>query len=908
MRQSAQPSPAKDSGSVATLSQEMRGWLRKRGSGVVSSAFRRRFFVLDGHHVFYFKQEPRGSDAGLTRPQGSFTLAHATVRPRGFCGIDVDLIGGRTFVLEADSRELRDMWAAAMQMAAEDASTTKRCLDVADDYSTQLGSETGSNGTTRCMGGSRGAMSQTMKSRGSERTMKSARSEVGSLKTTLTEPTAEEEDDEDELASAEEGNTCCGRCQRMCSVAELSERTKHSLGPLAEFFDGTAIFLFSRVWSDALGTYALRLHPRPGCEAEHRLQPAACDAEASWQAQLAYAAALAPLALLARRACERADGSPRHRALRWLPEAAGWTVGWAVGHACLSLLSTVTAAHPELCSASGSTAPLAEPVVGEPTALGDTPVSGCAAVDIGVAATATALMGVALAVLKPWAELQAASCLGAADGGYLCCGIVCCGSMNTSSSARATNGGGGGSGEADTSCVDAIGRWLEAAYLVGRAAGGTTLMLLWYAAAARAVGLGLHGAPGSTTTQLELLVLWAAVLVSIGAIAAAKLEALADTQRQRLATGLHWSSLGRFPPTLGRRRTHRRLVEALREATDFSRAELQRLDVPDLRSDDYVKVDDQYYRPTDREPTYAFFASHGFVSWAHLLQEVLAFVAGSAVLDVALVLLRPSRTAPDGNDGDHDHDDSGAAAQPTLDRVAQLLRDYGEGGAGNHSAALSGNHSLGRDMASSSLELAAAMAHVSLAGALTLGALAYLLFNGRGEGSLIKLGAAFLRRPPAAERERVERFFLTATLSVLAGSAWLIVAWDSLAMLSAGLEWALTQLRKTQLFDSSTLAALPKQADIIYIALAVGLPAWTALAWALQSGLVPMLSALIGARREHEERNRRTLEERRRLAVHARVRVKRAALLDGPGGGTSSSRRNSILKKTSRPARLADLL
>lgn len=743
----------------------MAGWLHKRGNSF-STGLRRRFFVLDGHHVSYYKLEP--TESGLTRPQGSFTLTYASVRPRGYCGFDVDvdgqrLVGGRIFFLEAESREHRDLWVAALTIAVEDCN---RSATVEDG--------------TGC--GDSPPIAR------------------------LSRQEQDEDEDEDAFLTDASGRGGCGsRCRRVCSADELTKRTRHALGPMAELIDGATIFIVSRVWSDAY-------------------QQVAYAEDASAAEQYRYAAYLAPFAVLLRHLSEREDGSARSPHVRWLPEMASTAVGWCCAGAALQQLRETNAAHPDLCRGAAAAAAnvAADPEttsaaeVASVAANSEAP-SGCALVDASVSLLATALAAVLVALLKPAAERRAAAC-------------------------------------AATSLVG-VARLLEHLWLVWLAACTATLSVLWYDAASRAVGVGLHDV--GQRTRVEMISLWATLLLLGGAVASSKLEEVDDALRARLGTGLRWQGVGKQPPAVGRRRTHRRLAEALRHKTEFTRAELAALEVRDLRCDDFIHVDDLYLRPAEGQPTYGFLVRHGLVATSRLVQHAAAYVAGCALLDLATALLDSLGAAP-------------------LSRPASA-----------HSSAL-GWSVLG--------------ANLGVAASLSAGALLYLLINGRGEGSAWRLGAAFQREPPVGERpiERsLERFFLTATLGYLVGGMWLVVGRDALAEAVPAVEALVARTSEQRWLGPH--AALPREAAAD-VALVAFVPAMTAVAWLAQSGLASTIGKLCGATREDEERNRRTLERHRCLALYARVRVQLVAAQEAASGRASTGR--SILKKGSR-SRLA---
>ena len=113
------------------------GWLKKRGAGeglLGSTEFRHRWFVLDTDGtVRYFKAPPtRPSDA----PQGSFSMRGGTVRATE-AGFEVDAASsvegkagatmsqkGRTYYVQADSVDVRDLWLAALSTASNEESTS----------------------------------------------------------------------------------------------------------------------------------------------------------------------------------------------------------------------------------------------------------------------------------------------------------------------------------------------------------------------------------------------------------------------------------------------------------------------------------------------------------------------------------------------------------------------------------------------------------------------------------------------------------------------------------------------------------------------------------------------------------------------------------------------------------------
>jgi hypothetical protein len=154
----------------------------------------------------------------------------------------------------------------------------------------------------------------------------------------------------------------------------------------------------------------------------------------------------------------------------------------------------------------------------------------------------------------------------------------------------------------------------------------------------------------------------------------------------------------------------------------------------------------------------------------------------------------------------------------------------------------------------------------------TATALAYLTFNGRGEGSILNLGAAFLRRP---DRDTVERFFVTTAMSYFVGTTWLTVASDLITHTARALELS--------------LGTPPGERGGVMAALALFLPCFTILVELFQVNFVSRLGDTIGATEGDELRSRRGREGQRavdyRRQLRAVVKLRRLNRARGRHGG-----------------------
>ena len=65
------------------------------------------------------------------------------------------------------------------------------------------------------------------------------------------------------------------------------------------------------------------------------------------------------------------------------------------------------------------------------------------------------------------------------------------------------------------------------------------------------------------------------------------------------ASGLRWASVGLTKPAQGQELSNNVLSASLQSKTEFTQREWDNFGVKDLRSDDYIKAGDCYYRPHD---------------------------------------------------------------------------------------------------------------------------------------------------------------------------------------------------------------------------------------------------------------------------------------------------------------------
>ena len=65
------------------------------------------------------------------------------------------------------------------------------------------------------------------------------------------------------------------------------------------------------------------------------------------------------------------------------------------------------------------------------------------------------------------------------------------------------------------------------------------------------------------------------------------------------ASGLNWEGVGTAKPAQGRELTNDGLAAILQQKTELSDTEWEKCGIHDLRYDDFIKVGDAYYKPTD---------------------------------------------------------------------------------------------------------------------------------------------------------------------------------------------------------------------------------------------------------------------------------------------------------------------
>jgi hypothetical protein len=126
--------------------------------------------------------------------------------------------------------------------------------------------------------------------------------------------------------------------------------------PVADLLEDTLLFLLAKEWADLLGIYIFQLKPAPFC--------VECAPEAAASTQVRFCLGLLLVAAALKRAAEswRPGGHRVHAML-------GMVVGWATGNACVAALRET---------------------------------SSGALVETGLAALATLVCSLLIAVLQPW--------------------------------------------------------------------------------------------------------------------------------------------------------------------------------------------------------------------------------------------------------------------------------------------------------------------------------------------------------------------------------------------------------------------------------------------------------------------------------------------------------------------------
>lgn len=110
---------------------------------------------------------------------------------------------------------------------------------------------------------------------------------------------------------------------------------------VAIFVDGTAAYVLSKSWDDALSIFLFRLHPPPHCAAH---EPPHCPPQASSSAQFLYAIFM----LLPTAALKLSASSSRLRSIPGadtIPSMAGMLAGWGFGNAFIQLFTEIRQAH-----------------------------------------------------------------------------------------------------------------------------------------------------------------------------------------------------------------------------------------------------------------------------------------------------------------------------------------------------------------------------------------------------------------------------------------------------------------------------------------------------------------------------------------------------------------------------------
>lgn len=113
---------------------------------------------------------------------------------------------------------------------------------------------------------------------------------------------------------------------------------------VAIFVDGTAAYVLSKSWDDALSIFLFRLHPPPDCAAH---EPPHCPPQASSSTQFLYAIFM----LLPTAALKLSASSSRLRSIPGadtIPSMAGMLAGWGFGNAFIQLFTEIRQAHAQV--------------------------------------------------------------------------------------------------------------------------------------------------------------------------------------------------------------------------------------------------------------------------------------------------------------------------------------------------------------------------------------------------------------------------------------------------------------------------------------------------------------------------------------------------------------------------------
>ena len=148
---------------------------------------------------------------------------------------------------------------------------------------------------------------------------------------------------------------------------------------VADFLEGAAVFVLSRMWSDLLSAYLFGMHAIPYCGG---FVATLCATEASSSEQFLYAAYAVPVAWLLKHLAESSGLTSLPGMFDDIPMIFKYIVGWAFGNAFQQLLIEVKTDNPGLCNADGS----------------------CTLVNVGFSVAITVFSGIVVLLLKPYAD------------------------------------------------------------------------------------------------------------------------------------------------------------------------------------------------------------------------------------------------------------------------------------------------------------------------------------------------------------------------------------------------------------------------------------------------------------------------------------------------------------------------
>ena len=147
---------------------------------------------------------------------------------------------------------------------------------------------------------------------------------------------------------------------------------------VADFLEGAAVFVLSRMWSDLISAFLFGLHAIPYCGG---FVATACAVEASSYDQFIYAACAVPVAGFIKNLVETTGITRLPGMYDDIPMILKYIVGWAFGNACQQWLVETKAANPGLCD-------------------GD----DCTLVNVGFATAMTVFSAMVVLILKPFAD------------------------------------------------------------------------------------------------------------------------------------------------------------------------------------------------------------------------------------------------------------------------------------------------------------------------------------------------------------------------------------------------------------------------------------------------------------------------------------------------------------------------